>query len=44
LHDFVGNDGEFPAAAPVIDAQGNIYGPTTEGGAYGHGVVWEFSP
>jgi len=46
LHDFSGgpNDGSNPAAAPVVDAQGNIYGTTQLGGAYGFGVVWEISP
>jgi len=47
LHDFLGspNDGAQPsAAAPVVDAQGNIYGTTSIGGAYGYGVVWEISP
>ena len=46
LHDFVGgaNDGANPAAAPVVDAQGNIYGTTQYGGTYGQGVVWEISP
>ena len=46
LHDFAGspNDGANPAASPVVDAQGNIYGTTQNGGAYGYGVVWEISP
>ncbi|MGA2903948.1 MAG: choice-of-anchor tandem repeat GloVer-containing protein [Candidatus Korobacteraceae bacterium] len=46
LHDFAGppNDGANPEAAPVVDAQGNIYGTTLNGGAYGQGVVWEISP
>ena len=46
LHDFTGspNDGQGPAAAPVVDAQGNIYGTTAYGGAYGYGVVWKISP
>jgi uncharacterized repeat protein (TIGR03803 family) len=44
LHDFSGSDGAGPQAAPVIDAQGNVYGTTASGGAYGHGVVWEISP
>lgn len=45
LYDFTGgSDGNDPAAAPVVDPQGNIYGTTTYGGAYGAGVVWEISP
>ena len=46
LHDFAGgtNDGAYPAASPVVDAQGNIYGTTQYGGLYGNGVVWEISP
>jgi uncharacterized repeat protein (TIGR03803 family) len=46
LHDFAGppNDGANPEAAPVVDAQGNIYGTTSSGGTFGQGVVWEISP
>ena len=46
LHDFAGgpDDGATPGAAPVVDPQGNIYGTTSAGGAYGYGVVWEISP
>ena len=45
LHDFSGSpDGESPAAGPVVDAQGNIYGTTAFGGTYGFGTVWEISP
>jgi len=47
LHDFSGyptNDGFQPVASPVVDAQGNIYGTTLNGGTYGFGVVWEISP
>jgi uncharacterized repeat protein (TIGR03803 family) len=46
LYDFPGapNDGEGPAASPAVDAQGNIYGTTLNGGAHGFGVVWEISP
>ncbi len=47
LHDFTGyptNDGLQPVASPVVDAQGNIYGTTLNGGTYGFGVVWEISP
>ena len=44
LHDFSGSDGEYPESAPLVDAQGNIYGTTQKGGAFGYGVVWEISP
>ncbi|MFZ0315211.1 MAG: choice-of-anchor tandem repeat GloVer-containing protein, partial [Candidatus Korobacteraceae bacterium] len=46
LHDFAGgpHDGAQPEASPAVDAQGNIYGTTSGGGAYGYGVVWEISP
>ncbi len=46
LHDFAAgpDDGATPGAAPVVDPQGNIYGTTSAGGAYGYGVVWEISP
>jgi uncharacterized repeat protein (TIGR03803 family) len=46
LHSFAGGpgDGATPEAPPVVDAQGNIYGTTQSGGAYGQGVVWEITP
>jgi uncharacterized repeat protein (TIGR03803 family) len=47
LYDFTGpptNDGWDPVASPVVDAQGNIYGTTLNGGTYGFGTVWEISP
>jgi uncharacterized repeat protein (TIGR03803 family) len=44
LHQFIGSDGAGPFGGVVIDAQGNIYGATASGGAYGKGVVWEISP
>jgi uncharacterized repeat protein (TIGR03803 family) len=44
LHTFSGPDGSNPNSAPVVDAQGNVYGVTRQGGAYGNGVVWEISP
>jgi uncharacterized repeat protein (TIGR03803 family) len=50
----VGNDGYHPAAGLVLDAAGNLYGTTTEGGApncphslrppVGCGTVFELSP
>jgi len=45
LHDFTGgNDGGFPASSVNIDAQGNLYGTASTGGAYGQGVIWELTP
>jgi len=45
LYSFTGgSDGEFPEAGPALDANGNLYGTTTQGGAYGNGVVWEVTP
>jgi len=45
LHNFAGaEDGGNPQAAVSLDPQGNIYGTTRYGGAYGHGVVFEITP
>jgi len=49
LYDFTGgSDGAYPVSNVVIDAQGNLYGTTSEGGAgscqYGCGTVWEITP
>lgn len=43
LHDFSGSpaDGTSPAAGVVLDSNGNLYGNTALGGAYGYGTVWE---
>jgi uncharacterized repeat protein (TIGR03803 family) len=38
------NDGIVPLAGLVRDAQGNLYGTTSSGGAYGFGTVFEMSP
>ena len=35
------NNGAFPGASVTLDAQGNLYGTTTEGGTYGDGTLWE---
>jgi uncharacterized repeat protein (TIGR03803 family) len=37
-------DGEYPQAGLVMDASGNLFGTTTTGGKFGHGVVFELSP
>ena len=36
-------DGIFPYSGVVLDAGGNVYGTTIEGGAGGQGVVWEIT-
>jgi len=43
LHSFKGGkkDGSGPWAGIVLDASGNIYGTTTDGGQYGLGTVFE---
>jgi uncharacterized repeat protein (TIGR03803 family) len=37
-------DGNFPYGTPILDAAGNLYGTTTQGGLYGWGTVYELSP
>jgi uncharacterized repeat protein (TIGR03803 family) len=45
LHVFTGGaDGLFSFSTLVLDAQGNLYGTTNEGGAYGDGVVFKVTP
>jgi uncharacterized repeat protein (TIGR03803 family) len=44
LHTFTGPDGGVPAAALSWDSQGNLYGTTTLGGAYGYGTVFKLDP
>ena len=51
LHDFTGgSDGGNPYGQIALDATGNLYGATEEGGmsggycSYGCGVVWEITP
>jgi uncharacterized repeat protein (TIGR03803 family) len=49
LYDFTGgSDGGRPFSSVVIDASGNLYGTTSEGGSGsckgGCGVVWEITP
>jgi uncharacterized repeat protein (TIGR03803 family) len=49
LHAFSGSngngpDGCDPAGSVLLDGSGNIYGVTSDGGAYGYGVVWEITP
>ena len=52
LHDFTyrGPDGSLPVAGPTVDAKGNVYGTTSQGGTQycgfevQCGVVWEITP
>jgi uncharacterized repeat protein (TIGR03803 family) len=44
LGGFDGTNGAEPAAAPVMDQAGNLYGTTRTGGAAGAGTVYEFAP
>jgi uncharacterized repeat protein (TIGR03803 family) len=45
LYDFNRNgDGNFPYGTLIFDAVGNLYGTTTQGGAYGWGTAFELSP
>lgn len=44
LHDFTGgSDGGLPRSSVVLDANGNLYGTASIGGANGYGVVWEIT-
>ncbi len=45
LHDFTGlADGGNPYSSLVFDANGNIYGTASRGGAYSRGVIFEITP
>jgi uncharacterized repeat protein (TIGR03803 family) len=46
IHKFIGGatDGTAPRGAPVLDASGNLYGTTRQGGAMNYGTVYEVSP
>jgi uncharacterized repeat protein (TIGR03803 family) len=39
-----GNDGAYPRAGVLFDQTGNLYGTTTQRGAYGWGVVFKLTP
>jgi uncharacterized repeat protein (TIGR03803 family) len=39
-----GDDGSGPGSGVTIDANGNVYGMTPTGGAYGVGVIYELQP
>jgi len=44
LHNFNTLDGSSPQSGLTMDAAGNLYGTTAEGGTYGAGEVFELSP
>jgi len=45
LYDFAsGSEGAVPYGSVLIDANGNLYGTASQGGANGHGVIWEITP
>jgi uncharacterized repeat protein (TIGR03803 family) len=47
LHSFLDDaptDGFFPLSGLTIDASGNLYGTTFQGGTYGVGTVFELTP
>ncbi len=45
LHSFgQGDDGANPAGALIFDANGNLYGTTSEGGGHAAGMVFELTP
>jgi uncharacterized repeat protein (TIGR03803 family) len=37
-------DGQYPYGGLTVDSKGNVYGTTTEGGKFGNGTVFEFTP
>jgi len=43
LHNFDGRRGSTPVGDLAVDAAGNVYGTTSEGGRYGHGTVFELT-
>jgi uncharacterized repeat protein (TIGR03803 family) len=46
LHKFTGDatDGELPFVGVTFDPAGNLYGTTSEGGAYNYGIVFKLTP
>jgi len=44
LHSFRGKDGQSSFTGLVFDADGNLYGTTIQGGAFGQGTVFELAP
>ena len=45
IYNFVASpDGNGPAVGVVLDAKGNLYGTTVQGGTFGEGTVFELTP
>src|SRR5580698_7580810 len=44
LYSFSGSDGANPEARVIIGPDGNLYGTTVTGGAYGQGTVFKLTP
>jgi uncharacterized repeat protein (TIGR03803 family) len=44
IHKFNTKDGATPTATLIFDHSGNLYGTTTQGGAFGYGVVFKLIP
>jgi uncharacterized repeat protein (TIGR03803 family) len=44
LHDFDFKAEYFPYGAVALDANGNLFGTASGGGAYGKGAIWEITP
>jgi uncharacterized repeat protein (TIGR03803 family) len=44
LYDFIGRDGGLSVAGVVLDAAGNVYGTTEQGGPEGNGIFFEITP
>jgi hypothetical protein len=44
LHVFNGKNGELSAAGLILDTKGNLYGTTSQGGAFKGGNVFEVTP
>jgi uncharacterized repeat protein (TIGR03803 family) len=38
-----GSDGDLPLGKVAVDASGNVYGTTSDGGLYNYGIIWEIS-
>jgi len=43
LYKFAGNSGTHPLSAPILDANGNLYGVTHDGGILGSGTAYELT-